>query len=195
MSSIKCTREQYDVALKYMVELRKEIVETQKIRSQMVGFKIVFITSGIGLIFANIGTIPSHLLAIPAFAAIFFDFLINSYSYSIQRIGQYCRNHVEPIIENYCQWPKPPYRLWEDYMKDFKGRKNLSFIGPFIGNLGITSLTVALAVFVLFNPFSFIPSIPAIGLCFSSFVGTYTHLTYQKPLLATLNFEGGQKQT
>lgn len=73
------------------VELRKEIVESQKIRAQIIGFKITFISSGIGLIIAGRNTVPQTLLIVPALAAIFFDFLIQSYSFSIKRIGRYCR--------------------------------------------------------------------------------------------------------
>ena len=41
-----------------------EIVSTQKIRARVIGFKITFVSAGIGLIAANLDTLPSELLVI-----------------------------------------------------------------------------------------------------------------------------------
>lgn len=60
-------------AWELLVELRKEILETQKIRAQVIGFKITFISTVIGLILASKTLI--QLLVIPAFFAIFFDLI------------------------------------------------------------------------------------------------------------------------
>jgi hypothetical protein len=78
------------------VELRKELVESQKIRSQILGFKITFLTSlivAISAVYASkgIGLLESQnsyllqvfvgvLFLVPAFSAIFFDFIIYSYT-------------------------------------------------------------------------------------------------------------------
>src|SRR5579859_6081320 len=80
------------------VELRKEIIESQKIRAQIIGFKITFISTAIGLVLASSNRGSQMTLIVPAFAAIFFDFLIQSYSFSIKRIGRYCRENLEPVI-------------------------------------------------------------------------------------------------
>lgn len=139
-----------------MVELRKEIVGSQRIRAQVIGFKITLVSAGIGLIVGNIQGIPKQLLVVPAFAAIFFDLLINSYSISIKRIGFYCRNYIEPILRADSGWPVTS-PLWEEFMSQRENRQSLSLIG----NLGITSLAVATAIFTLFNPFRLFLSIPA----------------------------------
>ena len=52
-----------DLAWNLFVELRKEIVETQKIRSQVIGFKITFSSTAIGVIIAGSGKWPLQLLA------------------------------------------------------------------------------------------------------------------------------------
>ena len=61
-----------NLAWNLFVELRKELVESQKIRAQVIGFKITFVSAAVGLIGTNIDRIPNILLVIPAFAAIFF---------------------------------------------------------------------------------------------------------------------------
>ena len=95
-----------------LIELRKEVIESQKIRAQVIGFKITFVSAGIAV---NPEKLPPVLLAVPAFAAIFFDFLIESYSFSIKRIGYYCRNHLEPCIRS-CLQLDESFLLWEEFM-------------------------------------------------------------------------------
>jgi hypothetical protein len=85
---------------------------------------------------------------IPAFAAIFFDFLINSYSFSIKRIGSYIRNELEPILKTGYELPKDT-PLWEEYLKFPETGQNLSFVG----NLGLTLLAITAAVIGLCIPF------------------------------------------
>ncbi len=133
---------------KLFLEIRKEILEYQKIRSQVIGFKITFVSAGIGVIVANSDKISSTLLVVPAFAAIFFDFLITSYSFSVKRAGYYCQNHIEPIIRESYKWPKE-YLLWEEFMRKREARQSFAMVGI----LGITVLSVAPAVYVLLMPF------------------------------------------
>lgn len=136
------------IAWNLLVELRKELVESQKIRTQVIGFKITFVSAAIGLIGTNVDKVPKIFLVIPAFAAIFFDFLINSYSFSIKRIGFYIREYLEPLIKNTCQFPDD-FLLWEETLKSTKNKQSLSFIGHF----GITLLAMGLALVALFLPF------------------------------------------
>ncbi len=154
-------RKESEFAWKLMVELRKEIVAAQRIRVQMIGFKITFVSAGIGLIAANLDSISCQLFVIPAFAAIFFDSLINSYSFSIKRIGVYCRKYIEPTLKESLikngQWSKDD-PLWEEFMS----RKEVKQYLALSGNLGITILAVLLAVFTLFTPFRLIPSFPVL---------------------------------
>lgn len=137
-----------NIAWNLLVELRKEIVEGQKIRAQVIGFKITFVSAAIGLIGTNIDKVPKIFLVIPAFAAIFFDFLINSYSFSIKRIGFYVREHIEPLLKNVCDLPEE-FPLWEEFQKSLEAKNSLSFIGYF----GITLLAIGSAVLGLFLPF------------------------------------------
>ena len=127
------------------VELRKEILESQKIRAQIIGFKITFVSSVMAVAIASIDKIPTHLLIIPAFAAVFFDFLITSYSFSIKRTGYYIRTQLEPIWISSCLWQKET-PLWEEYMTDPSNKQNLSFLG----NLGITLLSSGVGIVGLY---------------------------------------------
>ena len=129
---------QYELAWNVFAELRKETVESQKIRAQVIGFKITLVSAGIGIVAAGLKDgIPKELLVIPAFAAIFFDFLLCSYSFSVKRIGLYVRTYVEPVLRSGAAWPVESERpLWEEFMVKAEVRQRFSMIG----NLGITGL-------------------------------------------------------
>lgn len=142
-----------NLAWNVFFELRKELVESQKIRAQVIGFKITFVSAAIGLIGTNLDKIPNMLLVIPAFAAIFFDFLINSYSFSIKRMGFYFRNYLEPLLKNNYQLPEG-FLLWEEFLKSLKTDQSLSFMG----HLGITLLAIGVAAIALFLPFRLVLS-------------------------------------
>lgn len=146
--------ENVELAWKLFVELRKEIIASQRIRAQVIGFKITFVTAGVGIIAANMDDFSTQLLVIPAFAAIFFDFLINSYSFSIKRIGYYCRTYIEPILKTTHNWPEG-YPLWQEFMASPRVRQHFSFIG----DLGITGLSLIVAIYGLFSPFRLISSL------------------------------------
>ena len=128
-------------------ELRRELVESQKIRAQIVGFKITFLGTSIGLILAKLDKSQYRLLVIPAFAAIFFDLLIESYSFSIKRIGLYCREHIERYLIEQLTLPKD-FIPWEKFLQQGRNKQRLSMIG----NLGITILSYVPAVLVLYRP-------------------------------------------
>ena len=163
-----------DLAWKLFVELRKEILESQRIRAQIIGFKITFVSTAIAVIVAYLQQIPGQLLVIPAFAAMFFDLLISSYSISIKRIGHYLGRHVEPGIRQQERWPEEQ-PLWEEYMGRPKPKQWLALIG----NLGITSLATLPAVWGLFNPFEAALSIPLL-VCLI-LLGAYDVLVYLRP--------------
>ena len=55
-------------------ELRKELLESQKIRSQIIGFKVTFVAAVVGILAKNIDRIDNILFLIPAFAAFAFDY-------------------------------------------------------------------------------------------------------------------------
>src|SRR5579859_5068873 len=59
-----------------LIELRKEIIELQKTRAQLIGFKITAVAGGLAVLSSLHSTIPLVLLLLPGFAAIFFDLLI-----------------------------------------------------------------------------------------------------------------------
>lgn len=132
------------IAWDLMTELRKETLEAQRMRTQVIGFKITFVSTGIGLIYAN--KAPRELLALPAFASVFFDLLIISYSISIRRIGLYCRKHLERQIdeevkasEDFCYWEK------------FFELNQIRPILPIIANLGITILALVVGITGLYQ--------------------------------------------
>jgi hypothetical protein len=144
---------QFDLAWKLMVELRKELVASQKIRVQVMGFKIAFVSTGLGLIVAYIGKVPIYVLAIPAITAMFFDYSINSYSFSIKRIGYYIRKEIEPKLRKHTGWPDDSL-LWEQFMCENRAKQHYSIIG----NLGLTALAVVAAFYVALFPFNSTPA-------------------------------------
>ncbi|MEZ4702320.1 MAG: hypothetical protein R2834_18445 [Rhodothermales bacterium] len=122
-------------------ELRKELLESQKLRAQIIVAKVTFVSTAVGVLVANIDKVPPSVLVVPAFAAIFLDFLTASYSFSIKRIGFYIRYHLEPVIREQCLWPDKAL-LWEEFMDTPKARQRLSITG----NLGITTIATGLGV-------------------------------------------------
>jgi hypothetical protein len=155
-----------------LIELRKEIIESQKLRAQIIGFKITFVSAGIGVIVANSDKLPLPLLAIPAFAAIFFDLLIESYSFSVKRIGFYCRKYVEPYIRKSTQLDES-FLLWEEFMQKPETKQLFTTVG----NLGLTCLAVVPAMVALFVPFVGAISIPvAVLLCAFFFYDVHTFM-------------------
>lgn len=148
-----------DFCFSLLIELRKEVLESQKIRAQVIGFKITFVSAGIAVIIANLEKLPPMLLSVPAFAAIFFDFLIDSYSFSIKRIGYYCRSHLEPYIRKHSELDKS-FLLWEEFMH----QPGAGQIFAIVGNLGLTLLAVVPAIIGLLKPFRFAVSVPLIGI-------------------------------
>jgi len=129
-----------------MVELRKELSETQRMRTQVTGFKITILSAGVGYIMSS-G--PKYeLLVMPAFSAIFFDFLINVQSLSIRRIGFYCKVHIEPYLKKQSNLPKD-FPFWEEFMAE-KNSQSLSRIG----NIGITIILGIVASIAIFEKLS-----------------------------------------
>jgi hypothetical protein len=131
-----------------MVELRKEILEGQKIRAQIVAVKVTFVSAAFGVIAANLDKkIHLSTLAAPACAAIFFDFLIASYSFSIKRIGYYLCEYLEKKVLQRCySWPEGML-LWQDFLNLSKSKHGLSLSGQslaLLGNVGMTALATTL---------------------------------------------------
>lgn len=137
-----------EFAWKLFVELRKELVESQKVRAQAVGFKITFVTAATGFIVKDVKDLAPILLIVPAFAAIFFDFVISSYSFSIKRTGYYIRKHLEPLLRTSHDL-QPEFVTWEQFIASREARQSLSLLG----NLGLTLLSVAAASVGLFFPY------------------------------------------
>ena len=134
-----------ELAWNLITELRKETLESQRMRTQVIGFKITFVSAAIGFIYANEGKIPPEsfgvVLTIPAFAAIFFDLLIVSYSVAIRRIGLYCKSHLERQLKDDIGMHKG-FCFWEDFFEEKRMRPSLAIFA----NLGITLLALAPAV-------------------------------------------------
>lgn len=133
-----------DLAWELMAQLREEILAAQRIRAQIIGFKITFVTASAGVILAKANDLPIELIALPALAAIFFDSLIGSYGFSIKRIGYFCRHYIEPKLRAAVSWP-PSHPLWEEFMSKKESRQYLSITG----NLGLTTVVTVPALVVL----------------------------------------------
>ncbi|MCB2219791.1 MAG: hypothetical protein KQI35_05285 [Bacteroidetes bacterium] len=157
----------------YLTELRKELVESQKIRTQVIGFKITFVTALIAFIAAKLlsdyekvaefNNLYYYLLLIPAVASLFFDFLIYSYSFSIKRIGLYIKHVLEPKLKDSLK--DFNQALWQEYLEQpFNSQKLAN-----TGNLGLTAVAavIALIPIVLFSTiiyFSIIIAFVILGL-------------------------------
>jgi len=130
--------EKTEFLLQTVQQLREEIVSTQKIRAQIIGFKLTYVTAGIGYIFSQ--NLSPLLLIVVAFVAILFDFLITGQSISIKRAGYYIRSKVGPVLQESQDW-LDGFQFWEEFMttKEAKG-------GPSaLGNLGQTMVVFVLA--------------------------------------------------
>lgn len=158
----------YQVAWNLFTELRKETVESQRIRAQIIGVKITFISAGMGVIAANLNNFPSEVFVIPAFAAMFFDLLIASYSFSIKRIGHYCHTHLEPRIRESCSIPGD-FLLWQEFIRQPKMRQNLGDLA----NLGMTFLVLAAALLALLSSIHPIAAVALGGALVALFVCDY----------------------
>jgi hypothetical protein len=113
-----CSEEKFQLTLKLMEELRKEILGFQRLRTKVTGFKITFVSDSLGLILANIKFVPILILFIPAYAAIFFDLLITGQSRTIKQIGTYIRIVIEPTIEECTIWEERC--LYEEFIKNIE---------------------------------------------------------------------------
>ena len=149
------TTDKHSLAWQIFSELRKEAVEAQKIRAQILGFKITFVSTSIGLILANFNSIPHLVLVIPALSAVFFDILISSCNASLRRIGLYLRTHIEPTLKDSYNWPQE-VPLWEEFLSSIRSSFKYEYLSGLlsaIGNFGITLLASLPAIWALFNPF------------------------------------------
>jgi len=127
------------------IELRKEILSTQSLRSRTIEIKITIVGGAISLFLANRGKLgDDRLLALPAFVATFFDFLIASYSFAIKRKGDYLRTCLEPRLRREFSWPFG-LPLWEEFLSAPERRQMFSVIA----NMGLTILACLPGMFVL----------------------------------------------
>jgi len=120
------------------VELREEVASMQQLRARAIEFKITFVTGALGFLLARVATLHTddQLLIIPAFAAVFFDFLINSYTSAVMRAGLYARDFIEPQLREQFAW-RESFKLWEENLSLVPQRPILSLFG----SVGITVLS------------------------------------------------------
>lgn len=141
-----------DLLWKLYAEIRKESLEATRTRTQVIGFKITFVSTGIGVIIANLSNINPQinliLFFIPAFAAVFFDLLIISYSIKISRIGLYCRENLEKEFKNISKQTQN-FVFGEHFLQENEVRTGLAIIA----NLGITGLAIVPTIYATFVPF------------------------------------------
>lgn len=102
------------LAWNYLVQLREEILSLQNIRARLVVVKTVFVNAGAGVVATYFRDLPA-LLLLPALAAICFDTVIDSYTFSIKRNGSYIRLYLEPVLRQAHGWPAS-LPLWEEFM-------------------------------------------------------------------------------
>ncbi|MEL6674564.1 MAG: hypothetical protein AAFR61_20305 [Bacteroidota bacterium] len=133
--------EKTTLAWNLYTELRQELVTSQKLRTQIIGGKITFVSAAIGIIISESEDIPFSTLFVPAYFAVFFDYLIASYSFSIKRIGFYCRKVLEQQMQK--GWKKKDrFLLWESFLQRKQAWQNFALIG----NLGLSFLALLAAL-------------------------------------------------
>ncbi len=156
------------------VELRKELVESQRIRSQILGFKITFVSAFVALLEGSDSA--KILFVIPAFASICFDYIIHSYSFSIKRIGGYIRNHIEKQLIKDGEFDQD-FVSWQCYLQNPETKQNLVLYG----NFGFTLLVSIVAGYALWSPFLpvFTPMLIA-ALVIALFADIYAYLSPRK---------------
>lgn len=159
------TSDRNKLAWNLFVESRKDIIEHQKLRSQILGFKITIVGAGIGIIVTNMEKVSSTLLIVPALAAIFFDLLLAGYSFSIKRTGYYCRKYIEPMLRKSVDWPDEAL-LWEEFMSKPEAKQSHQLFSI----LGITTLAVIPAIIALLFPFRLFLSSSMLTILISLFV-------------------------
>ena len=152
-------RDRYDLAWNLLVELRKEITNSQRLRNQIIGFKITLVITGGVLLAANMKKILPPLdapviTALPL-GAIFFDLLISGLSMSIKRIGFYNRNYLEPILKDRSTWPTES-KLWEEFEGQFGYWSSPSAALGALSNLGLTGIFAITALIRLYSTSSWI---------------------------------------
>lgn len=156
--------EPFELAWNLFVELRKEILESQKLRAQIIGLKITLVSGALGYLLSHQDTVRPIVLTIPAFAAVFFDLLINSYSFSIKRLGVYCYEHLEERVFKSSVSLPADFLLWQDFLRSPQTQQRFSVTG----NIGLTALAAVPAVYGLFadlaTPFAVLGTVALVGL-------------------------------
>jgi hypothetical protein len=79
----------------YLAHLKAEILEAQKMRMQVRGAKIIFLG---GLCAYALPRNDALAMLVAPFAAFAFDCVIFGLTYSIQEIGAYIRDYIEPFL-------------------------------------------------------------------------------------------------
>lgn len=179
------TPNQFAFSWNLYCELRQETREAQKIRAQVIGFKIAFVSAAFGFIYGA-DKLDVNLLLIPAFSAILFDYLIAGYGYSIKRIGYYCRYYLEPKMRESLSWPDDD-PLWEEAMTIPKMRQHFA-------HLGNTGMTIVVCLFAFWstlpveeiNIVTLINGILAVALLFDLFVSYVFKYTPEGPVGGSL---------
>jgi len=97
----------------------------------------------------HLESVDKALLVIPAFAAIFFDFITCSYSFSIKRIGKYTKKHIEPALKTPSGDIPENFLMWQQFLERPETKQYLALHG----NFGFTALTVGVAIIALCFPF------------------------------------------
>jgi hypothetical protein len=164
--------ESLDFAWKLTVQLRTEMMEAQRIRTQIIGLKLTSVSAGIGLILANVNLIPSYVLVIPALAAVLFDLLVIHYNNSITSLHHYYLRHVHARLRGSLE---EPVLEWETYMP----RRRAGPVGNLMGiaNLGISVLAAVPAIISLLMPFDAALSLPLLLIVTLFYVcDTWLHL-------------------
>jgi hypothetical protein len=124
---------------KLFVQIRQEMMEAQRIRMQLISFKITFVSAGIGVVLAYGKNTLSQLLIIPALGALFFDLFIIAQNYLLDRLSFYCKDAV----------PENPIQpvAWESWLSS---KPAILFK---MGSIGITILAITPAYIALAGSF------------------------------------------
>ncbi len=136
-----------DLPWQLYVELRKEMLEAQKLREQMLALKVTAVGAGIAVILANTDRARLETIAIPALAAVMFDIRIGSLSVGIRNLGAYLEQFVEPQLKSNPTWDAN-MPMWEEHVRNVEHNQLFVLFGSsgftlFVGTLAIATLIVS----------------------------------------------------
>ena len=126
-----------EILMQYVSFLRKEILQAQKLRFQVVSFKIGLLGAAFSYFLQRSPQTPlSTAILVCPFVALLFDCMIHALGRSIQGWGQYMREFVEPYLQQKLSIEFDLPENWK--LRSEHARMGRRFAG--LSNVGTTAI-------------------------------------------------------